>query len=50
METLKLILEIALKLAGLGGAVILNVFIWGSIATILKRGKNNGNDKNIHKH
>ena len=48
MKTIELILEIALKLATLGGVVILNVFIWGGIATIFKRGKKNGNDKNVH--
>lgn len=48
MELLMILIEIALKLIGLGVAVLLNIIIWGGITAIYKRGKKNGNDKNIH--
>lgn len=50
METLLLILKIALTSAGIGALVILNIFIWGGIVAILKRGRKNGNYKDIYKH
>ena len=50
MEILGMIFNISFLCAGIGAAALLNVFIWGGIATIFTRGKKNGNNKNIHKH
>lgn len=50
MEILLLILQITLTSAGIGLLVLLNIFIWGGIVAILKRGRKNGNHKDIYKH
>ena len=49
METLILILNIALACAGIGIVTLVNIFIWGGIVAVI-RGIKNGNDKNVHKH
>lgn len=50
MGVLLLILQVSLMLVGIGVVALLNIFVWGGIIAVFKRGNKDGNDKNVHKH